>query len=68
MVHYNIEKGKVCILTVEENAKEYTEGINIVLGSILDLSTVAKGLFSFEKCDDLGADLIFRELSRRRCR
>ena len=35
MVHYNIENGKkVCILTVEENVKEYTEGISIVLGSV----------------------------------
>lgn len=34
MVHYNIENGKkVCILTVEENVNEYTEGISIVLGS-----------------------------------
>ena len=63
MVHYNIEKGKkVCILTVEENAKEYTEGISIVLGSIMDLSTVAKSLFeALRKCDDLGADLILAE-------
>jgi len=63
MVHYNIEKGKkVCILTVEENAKEYTEGINIVLGSVLDLSTVAQSLFeALRKCDDLGADLILAE-------
>ena len=63
MVHYNIEKGKkVCILTVEENVKEYTEGISIVLGSILDLSTVAKSLFeALRKCDDLEADLILAE-------
>ena len=63
MVHYNIEKGKkVCILTVEENVKEYTEGISIVLGSIVDLSTVAKSLFeALRKCDDLGADLILAE-------
>ena len=63
MVHYNIEKGKkVCILTAEENAKEYTEGISIVLGSRLDLSTVAKSLFeALRKCDDLEADLILAE-------
>jgi len=63
MVHYNIEKGmKVCILTVEENVKEYPEGISIVLGSILDLSTVAKNLFeALRKCDDFGADLILAE-------
>lgn len=63
MVHYNIEKHKkVCILTVEENKSEYTEGINVSLGSISDLSTVAKNLFeSLRKCDDLGADLILAE-------
>lgn len=63
MVHYNIEKGKkVCILTVEENAQEYIEGTSIVLGSIQNLSTVAKNLFeALRKCDDLGADLIFAE-------
>ncbi|MCE5221557.1 MAG: threonylcarbamoyl-AMP synthase [Clostridium sp.] len=63
IVHYNIEKGKkVCILTVEENVKEYTEGISIVLGSIVDLSTVAKSLFeALRKCDDLGVDLILAE-------
>jgi L-threonylcarbamoyladenylate synthase len=63
MVHYNIENGKkVCILTVEENEKEYTEGINIVLGSVKNLSTVAKSLFeALRKCDDLGADLILAE-------
>jgi L-threonylcarbamoyladenylate synthase len=63
MVHYNIEKDKiVCILTVEENVKEYTEGISIVLGSIVDLSTVAQSLFeALRKCDDLGADLILAE-------
>lgn len=63
MVHYNIEKGKrVCILTVEENVKEYKEGTSIVLGSIENLSTVAKSLFeTLRKCDDLGADLIFAE-------
>lgn len=63
MVNYNIEKGKkVCILTVEENEKEYTEGIKIVLGSISNLSTVAKNLFeALRKCDDLGADLILAE-------
>ncbi|EHI97446.1 Sua5/YciO/YrdC/YwlC family protein [Clostridium sp. DL-VIII] len=63
MVHYNIEKDKsVCILTVEENAKEYEEGTSIVLGSIENLSTVAKNLFeALRKCDDLGADLIFAE-------
>ena len=63
MVHYNIEKQKkVCILTVEENQKEYNEGIKIVLGSLSDLSTVAKNLFeALRKCDDLGADLILAE-------
>ena len=63
IVHYNIEKGKkVCILTVEENAREYTEGINIILGSIRDLSTIAKNLFeALRKCDDLGADIVFAE-------
>ena len=45
MVHYNIEKGKkVFILTVEENIKEYTEGMSIVLGSIKKLSIVAISL------------------------
>jgi L-threonylcarbamoyladenylate synthase len=63
VVHYNIEKGKkVCILTVEENVKEYTEGISIVLGSAKNLSTVARSLFeALRKCDDLGADLILAE-------
>ena len=63
VVHYNIEKGKkVCILTVEENVKEYTEGISIVLGSAKNLATVAKNLFeALRKCDDLGADLILAE-------
>lgn len=63
MVHYNIENDKkVCILTVEENEKEYPEGIKISLGSISDLSTVAKTLFeALRKCDDLGADLILAE-------
>ncbi|WP_297422870.1 L-threonylcarbamoyladenylate synthase [Clostridium sp.] len=63
MVHYNIEKGKkVCILTVEENAKEYTEGDCIIMGSIMDLSTVAKNLFeSLRKCDDLKANLVLAE-------
>lgn len=63
MVHYNIENGKkVCILTVEENAKQYTEGISIVLGSRENLSTVARSLFeALRKCDDLGADLILAE-------
>ncbi len=63
MVHYNIEKGKkVCILTVEENAKEYIEGVNVILGSMDNLSTVAKNLFeALRRCDDLGADLIFAE-------
>lgn len=63
MVHYNIEKHKkICILTVEEHKNEYTEGNTIVLGSISDLSTVAKSLFeALRKCDDLGADLIFAE-------
>lgn len=63
MVHYNIEKGKkVCILTVEENAKEYKEGISIILGSKEDLQTVAKSLFeALRKCDDFGADLVLAE-------
>lgn len=63
MVNYNIEKQKkVCILTVEENQNEYNEGTKIVLGSINDLSTVAKNLFeALRKCDDLGADLILAE-------
>ena len=63
MVHYSIEnKKKVCILTVEENSKEYKEGISIVLGSSKNLSTVAKNLFeALRKCDDLGADLILAE-------
>lgn len=63
MVHYNIEKGKnVCILTVEENEKEYTEGVKIILGSTFDLSTVAKNLFeALRRCDDLGADIILAE-------
>lgn len=63
MVHYNIENDKkVCILTVEENEKEYSEGIKVLLGSKSDLSTVAKNLFeALRKCDDLGADLILAE-------
>lgn len=63
MVHYNRENGKkVCILTVEENVKEYTEGLSVVMGSSKDLSTVARGLFeALRKCDDLGADLILAE-------
>jgi len=63
MVHYNIENGKkVCILTVEENVEEYTEGTSIVLGSAKKLSTVARSLFeALRKCDDLEADLILAE-------
>lgn len=63
MVHYNIERHKnICILTVEENENEYTEGNVIVLGSNSDLTTVAKNLFeSLRKCDDLNADLVFSE-------
>ncbi|NME82641.1 L-threonylcarbamoyladenylate synthase [Clostridium sp. SM-530-WT-3G] len=63
MVHYNIEKHKkICILTVEEHKNEYLEGNTIVLGSISDLSTVAKNLFeALRKCDDIGADLILAE-------
>lgn len=63
MVNYNIEiQKKVCILTVEENEKEYLEGTKIVLGSLSDLSTVAKNLFeALRKCDDLGADIILAE-------
>ena len=63
MVHYNIEKHKkICILTVEEHKDEYVEGDTIVLGSISDLSTVAKNLFeALRKCDDLGADLVLAE-------
>ncbi len=63
MVHYNIEKHKkVCILTVEEHKNEYVEGNIIVLGSISNLSTVAKSLFeALRECDDLGADLILAE-------
>ena len=63
MVDYNIDKqNKVCILTVEENESEYQEGNKIVLGSLSDLSTVAKNLFeALRKCDDLGADLILAE-------
>jgi L-threonylcarbamoyladenylate synthase len=63
MVHYNIENGKkVCILTVEENEKEYTEGITIVLGNRKNLSTVARNLFeALRKCDDFQADLILAE-------
>ncbi|MDO5518596.1 MAG: L-threonylcarbamoyladenylate synthase [Clostridium sp.] len=63
MVHYNIEQNKkVCILTVEEHKDKYAEGNKIVLGSISDLSTVAKSLFeALRECDDLGADLILAE-------
>jgi L-threonylcarbamoyladenylate synthase len=63
MVHYNIENGKkICILTVEENEKEYTEGITIVLGSTKNLATIARNLFEgLRKCDDFGADLILAE-------
>lgn len=63
MVHYNIEKKKkVCILTVDENEKEYSEGIKISLGSFNDLSTVARNLFeTLRKCDDIGADVVFAE-------
>lgn len=63
MVHYNIEKKKkVCILTVDENEKEYNEGIKISLGSLNDLSTVARNLFeALRKCDDIGADVVFAE-------
>jgi len=63
MVHYNIEKGKkVCILTVEENVMEYTEGDCIVMGSMFNLATIAKSLFeALRKCDDLKADLILAE-------
>ena len=63
MVHYNIEKKKkVCILTVDENEKEYSEGIKISLGSLNDLSTVVRNLFeTLRKCDDIGADVVFAE-------
>ncbi len=63
MVHYNIEKmKKVCILRVDENEKVYNEGIKISLGSLNDLSTVARNLFeALRKCDDIGADVVFAE-------
>ena len=63
MVNYNIEKKKnVCILTVRENESEYDKGTKIILGSLMDLSTVAANLFeALRRCDDLGADLILAE-------
>lgn len=63
IVHLNIEKGKkVCILTVEENINEYSEGVKISLGSFSNLEIVARNLFeALRKCDDLGADLILAE-------
>ncbi len=63
IVHLNIEKNKkVCILTVEENINEYSDGIKISLGSTSNLETVARNLFeALRKCDDLGADLILAE-------
>lgn len=63
MVNYNIEKKKnVCILTVRENESEYDKGTKIILGSLIDLSTVAANLFeALRRCDDLGADLILAE-------
>ncbi|MBE6071216.1 MAG: threonylcarbamoyl-AMP synthase [Clostridium butyricum] len=63
MVHYNIENDKnVCILTVDENEKKYDEGIKISLGSLNDLSTIARNLFeALRKCDDIGADIVLAE-------
>lgn len=63
MVDYYIDNNKkVCILTIEENEKEYNKGIKVVLGSRENLLMVAQNLFeSLRKCDDLGADIILAE-------
>ncbi|AOR22594.1 L-threonylcarbamoyladenylate synthase [Clostridium taeniosporum] len=63
MVDYYIDNNKkVCILTVQENEKEYEKGIKVVLGSRENLFMVAQNLFeSLRKCDDLGADIILAE-------
>ncbi|EES49801.1 L-threonylcarbamoyladenylate synthase [Clostridium botulinum] len=63
MVDYYIDNNKkVCILTIEENEKEYNKGIKVVLGSRKNLLMVAQNLFeSLRKCDDLGADIILAE-------
>ncbi|NFL35859.1 threonylcarbamoyl-AMP synthase [Clostridium botulinum] len=63
LVDYYIDNNKkVCILTIEENEKEYNKGIKVVLGSRENLLMVAQNLFeSLRKCDDLGADIILAE-------
>ncbi|MBN1066766.1 threonylcarbamoyl-AMP synthase [Clostridium botulinum] len=63
IVDYYIDNNKkVCILTIQENEKEYNKGIKVVLGSRENLLMVAQNLFeSLRKCDDLGADLILAE-------
>ncbi|NFI04746.1 threonylcarbamoyl-AMP synthase [Clostridium botulinum] len=63
IVDYYIDNNKkVCILTIEENEKEYNKGIKVVLGSRENLLMVAQNLFeSLRKCDDLGADVILAE-------
>ncbi|WP_252231432.1 L-threonylcarbamoyladenylate synthase [Clostridium sp. ZBS15] len=63
MVDYYIDNNKkVCILTIQENEKEYNKGIKVVLGSRENLLMVAQNLFeSLRKCDDLGADVILAE-------
>ncbi|AIY78980.1 threonylcarbamoyl-AMP synthase [Clostridium botulinum] len=63
IVDYYIDNNKkVCILTIQENEKEYNKGIKVVLGSRENLLMVAQNLFeSLRKCDDLGADVILAE-------
>lgn len=63
MVDYYIDNNKkVCILTIEENEKEYKKGMKIILGSRENLLVIAQNLFeSLRKCDDLGADVILAE-------
>ncbi|CDH89422.1 conserved hypothetical protein [Clostridium botulinum B str. Eklund 17B (NRP)] len=63
IVDYYIDNNKkVCILTIQENEKEYNKGIKVVLGSKENLLMVAQNLFeSLRKCDDLGADVILAE-------
>ncbi|WP_315081652.1 L-threonylcarbamoyladenylate synthase [uncultured Clostridium sp.] len=63
MVDYYIDNNKkVCILTIQENEKEYNKGIKVVLGSRENLLMIAQNLFeSLRKCDDLGADVILAE-------
>lgn len=63
MVHNYIDEGKkVGILSSEENVNSYKEGNIISLGSVSDLSEVAKNLFeALRRFDDIKVDVILSE-------